>query len=417
MYLDQEKIEKVIHNILSNAFKFTNENGEVILDLRADNNQQAIISVSDTGIGIPNEQLKHIFDRFYQVDNSQTREYEGSGIGMALAKELVELHQGTISVESEVGQGSTFTVRLPLDKKYGLEKEGVTLSEVRGERTFSNEIISERIRTAASRSTSKESASETQPMLLIVEDNEDMRDYIARTLGEDYHIVEAKNGREGVEKAIELLPDLIISDIMMPEMDGYKLCELIRTTEMTSHIPVILLTAKADQQSKLTGLEQRADDYLLKPFEAEELRLIVRNHIESQKRTREKFAREVTLEPKGIRLNSLDERFLQKVLSIIETHMADEDFSIEDFSHEAGYSRMHLYRKLISLAGQTPSQFVRTIRLKRAAQMLANKTDNVTQIAYSVGFRSLAYFDKCFKDQFGVTPGQFSGTESLSPKT
>jgi two-component system, sensor histidine kinase ChiS len=411
MSLDQEKIEKVVHNILSNAFKFTTENGAVSLNLRADNNQQAIISVSDTGIGIPSDQLNHVFDRFYQVDNSQTREYEGSGIGMALAKELVELHQGTITLESEFGKGSTFTVRLPLDKKYGPE-EGAALGEASGERKFSNEIISERLRSAFI-STSRESASEAQSILLIVEDNGDMRNYIARTLGEEYQIVEAKNGKEGMEKASELLPDLIISDIMMPEMDGYKLCELIKTKEITSHIPVILLTAKADQQSRITGLEQRADDYLLKPFEAEELRLIVRNHIEAQKKMREKFSKEITLEPKQISLNSLDEKFLQKVLAIIEAHIEDEDFSIEDFSHEAGYSRMQLYRKLTSLAGQTPSQFVRTIRLKRAAQMLTNKTDNVTQIAYSVGFNSLAYFSKCFKDQFGVTPGQFADKEVL----
>jgi AraC-like DNA-binding protein len=189
---------------------------------------------------------------------------------------------------------------------------------------------------------------------------------------------------------------------------------LIKTNEFTSHIPVILLTAKADQQSKLTGLEHRADDYLVKPFDGDELKLIVRNHIEQRQKMRERFSREITLEPKQISVSSLDEKFLQKVMALIEAHMEDESFSIEDFSHEAGYSRMQFYRKLKALAGLGPSQFVRTIRLKRAAQMLSQKSDNVTQIAYSVGFRSLAYFNKCFKEQFGVTPGQFSNESSRS---
>ncbi len=396
----------MIHNLLSNAFKFTKENGEVILYLKVENNQHAIISVKDTGIGIPDHQLNKVFDRFYQVDSSQTRDYEGSGIGMALAKELVELHHGTISVESIEGKGSTFTVRLPLDQKYLRKEEIIDSGDLKKTPVVSHEIISEdaRIQTSAE----KETGSESQPVVLIVEDNADMRYYIRKTLSDYYHTIEAANGKEGVEKAREAVPDLIISDIMMPEMDGYKLCELIKTNEFTSHIPVILLTAKADQQSRLTGLEHRADDYLLKPFDADELKLIVRNHIEERQKMRERFSREITLEPKQISVSSLDEKFLQKVLALIEAHMEDESFSIEDFSHEAGYSRMQFYRKIKALAGQGPSQFVRTIRLKRAAQMLSQKSDNVTQIAYSVGFRSLAYFNKCFKEQFGVTPGQFS---------
>ena len=414
MYLDQEKIEKVIHNILSNAFKFTKKNGEVILNLKVQDNQRAVISVKDSGIGIPDHQLNKIFDRFYQADSSQTRDYEGSGIGMALAKELVELHHGTISVESKEGKGSTFTVRLPLSQEYLRKEEMVDSGELKKTR-ISNEIISEDSRIETTRE--KETVSESQPVLLIVEDNTDMRNYIRKTLAGSYQIIEAVNGKEGVAKAGESVPDLIISDIMMPEMDGYKLCELIKINELTSHIPVILLTAKADQQSRLTGLEQRADDYLLKPFDADELKLIVRNHIEARQKMREKFSKEITLEPSQIAVSSLDEKFLQKVLGLIEAHMEDENFSIEDFSREAGYSRMQFYRKIKALAGQTPSQFVRTIRLKRAAQMLRKKSDNVTQIAYSVGFGDLSYFNKCFKEQYGVTPGQFSETDLSTPKT
>ena len=199
------------------------------------------------------------------------------------------------------------------------------------------------------------------PVLLIVEDNTDMRGYIRKTLSGHYEIIEAENGKEGVEKAKETIPDLIISDIMMPEMDGYKLCELIKTHEPTSHIPVILLTAKADRESKLAGLETGADDYLSKPFDADELKLIVRNRIEERRKMREQFSRQITLGPKQISITSLDEKFLTKVLAIIEAHMDDENFSIDELSSEASYSNMQFYRKLKALTGQTPSHFFRTI--------------------------------------------------------
>jgi DNA-binding response OmpR family regulator len=247
-----------------------------------------------------------------------------------------------------------------------------------------------------------------RPHVLVVEDNDDLRAFIIDSLGQEFYFLEADNGRKGLEVATTEIPDLIISDVMMPEMDGYRFCEHIKSNELTSHIPVILLTAKADRESKLTGLETGADDYLSKPFDADELKLIVRNRIEERRKLRERFSREITLEPKQISITSLDEKFLTKVLGIIEEHMDDELFSIDELSREASYSNMHFYRKIKALAGQTPSQFLRTIRLKRAAELLSKNSDNVTQIAYSVGFNSLSYFNKCFKEQFGVTPGQFA---------
>jgi signal transduction histidine kinase/DNA-binding response OmpR family regulator len=406
VYIDPEKIEKAVHNLLSNALKFTKE-GEVILYLKVEDNY-AVINVKDTGIGISAMELDKVFDRFYQVDSSQTRGYEGSGLGMALAKELVELHHGKISVESKEGKGTTFTVWLPLGTEH-LSKGEITDSKgLKKSKMFSEEQIIPEDTSVVETETEKTTLSSGHPVVLVVEDNTDMRTYIRKTLAEYYHIVEAETGKVGVKKAEEIIPDLIISDIMMPEMDGYQLCERIKNNEPTSHIPVILLTAKADQQSRLTGLEYQADDYLSKPFDADELRLIVRNHIEERRKMRERFSREITLEPAQISVSSLDEKFLQKVLALIEAHMEDENFSIEEFSHEAGYSRMQFYRKIKALAGQTPSQFVRTIRLKRAAQLLNKKSDNVTQIAYCVGFSSLAYFNKCFKEQYDVTPGQYS---------
>ena len=415
VHADPEKLEKVVHNLLSNAFKFTREGGEVILNLKLQGKQGVAITVQDTGVGIPEGDIDKIFDRFYQVDSSQTRAYEGSGLGMALAKELVTLHNGKISVESIEGKGTIFTVLLPIGKAHPETAKRVDLAngseQQLAERLSDNSMISQ-----SEKNEETTVAANHNPTLLIVEDNTDMRDYIRKTLSDLYQITEAKNGKEGFKLAGEIIPDLIISDIMMPEMDGLKLCEKIKTTELTSHVPVILLTAKADRESRLTGLETGADDYLPKPFDADELKLIVRNHIDARNKMKEKFSREITLEPQDIAISSFDERFIKKVLEIIEQHMDDEKFSIEELSRGVGYSNMHLYRKIKALSGQTPSQFLRTIRLKRAAALLINDNDNVTQIAFSVGFSSLSYFNKCFKQQFGLTPSKFAESNSAIRK-
>lgn len=403
VHIDEEKIEKVLHNLLSNAFKFTRPGDQVIVHLKPENSN-CVITVTDTGVGIPADELDKIFDRFYQVDASQTRAYEGSGLGLALSKELIELHHGTIAVQSIEGKKTTFTLTLPIDIKH-LPKQDVNAVFYAEKETKSTPAISS-VETESN--DLERAASVDEPVILIVEDNADMRHYIRRALTNQYHILEAENGRSGLNLAQQAVPDLIISDIMMPEMDGYKLCELIKSTELTSHIPVMLLTAKADHKSKLTGLETGADDYLSKPFDADELRLIVRNRIENRRRMRERFTREITLEPAQIAITSLDEKFITKVMAYIEQHMADEDLSIENLSREAGYSHMQFIRKIKALTGQTPSHFLRSVRLKRAAALLAGKVDNVSQIAFMVGFNSLPYFNKCFKEQFGVTPGKYA---------
>ncbi|HEX6889627.1 MAG TPA: two-component regulator propeller domain-containing protein [Chryseolinea sp.] len=401
VYIDAEKMEKVIHNLLSNAIKFTNENGEVILMLKSSEKHCHVV-VRDTGIGIPLQEQAKIFDRFYQVDSSQSRQYEGSGLGMTLVKEFVELHQGTITLESIEGKGTSFSIRLPLGKEHIDKEHVIERGQVRGNHEMYVESNS------AEHIEKLLTMDEHQSVLLIVEDNADMRHYIGRAFSDQYTIAEASNGREGIQKANELIPDLIISDVMMPEMDGYKFCEQIKTNERTSHVPVILLTAKADRESRLLGLETGADDYLAKPFDVEELKVIVRKRIEERRKMRERFSKEITLEPRQIAITSFDEKFLTKVLDIIEKYIADENFSIDQLSREVGYSNMHFYRKIKSLTGETPSQFLRTIRLKRAAELLKKKSDNVTQIAYSVGFASVSYFNKSFKEQFGVTPGQYA---------
>ena len=289
IYADEEKIEKVIHNLLSNAFKFTKEGGEIILNLKI-HEKTAVISVSDSGIGIPGDQLNKVFDRFYQVDSSQTRGYEGSGLGLALAKDLVELHQGKISVNSKEGKGTTFTVTLPLGKEH-LRKDEIA---DRGE-TVKVELLAEDFVPSDGREavmeTEKVRENETateSPVLLIVEDNIDMRQYIRKTLSAHYQIIEAEDGKDGVKKAEENMPDLIISDIMMPEMDGIAMTAKLKKDIHTSHIPIILLTAKATDEAKISGLNTGADDYLVKPFNSNELILRVRNMIESRIRVREK---------------------------------------------------------------------------------------------------------------------------------
>jgi signal transduction histidine kinase/DNA-binding response OmpR family regulator len=419
IYVDRQKMETIVHNLLSNAFKFTKE-GQVILNLKVVQNKWAVIIVKDSGIGIPSDRLNKVFDRFYQVDSMQTRGYEGSGLGLALTKEFVELHHGRITVESIEGQETTFTVWIPLGLAHLRPEEIVDSNVVPEGETFSENHILPYV--ANVNEIKKENVSSDHPVLLIVEDNAEMRHFIQKSLSAGYSIVEAENGNEGARKAVELIPDLIICDIMMPEMDGYELCHLIKTNELTSHIPVILLTAKGDQESKIAGLRIRADDYLSKPFDVDELKLIVRNHIEEVRKLRQHFSKEIRLEPRQILITSLDEKFLTKAISIIESHMDDESFSIEDFSREAGCSDIQFYRKVKALTGQTPSTFLRTIRLQRAAALLGKNSDTVSQVAYSVGFSSLSYFNKCFKQLYGMTPGNFAAsskgrTSPILPKT
>ncbi len=404
--VDQEKMEKIVHNLLSNAFKFTAEGGEVILYLKTEANQWAVISVKDTGTGIPQDELEKVFDRFYQVGSSQTRAQEGSGLGMALSKELTELHHGRITVESMEGKGTTFTVRLPLGKAH-LSREAIRDQRDIEESKLSDVLqIPDELSVAATEIEALTAAA-TSTMVLVVEDNADMRQYIRNTLGDHYQIKEAKNGREGIGIAMEHLPDLIISDVMMPEMDGYALCEKIKTDELTSHIPVILLTAKADRKSKLAGLEIGADDYLAKPFDAEELLLIVRNRIEERRKLQERFSREITLQPRAITITSVDEQFLQRVMQIMEEHMADAGFGVEALGLEVGMSRMQLFRKLKALTNHAPGDFIRLMRLKRAAALLTQGAGNIAEVAFQVGFQDPSYFTKSFQKQFGQTPSEY----------
>ncbi|MBN1479627.1 response regulator [candidate division KSB1 bacterium] len=411
LYFDKDKIEKIFYNLLSNAFKFT-EKGSVQVSVQrvredapdksaAQDHCFVDIAVSDTGIGIRPDLLPHIFNRFYQGDVSSTREHEGAGIGLSLVKELVELHRGEVSVASVDGQGSTFTVRLPMSKEvFGAEELSETLA-------LSDDLINLEDSDTVS-GARPESMAEFDTIILVVEDHADVRTLIRDYLQDEYRTVEAANGVEGLEKAREIIPDLILGDVMMPRMNGYDMCRALKEDERTSHIPVILLTARAALEDKVTGLKTGADDYLTKPFESEELLARVQNLIRSRRTLRERWKTTVVLKPNEMAATPLDQAFLEKALAIVEERLDDEAFSIEEFACRMGMSRSQLHRKLHALTNQSASLFLRSVRLLRAADLLRSHAGSVGEIAYRVGFGSQAYFTRCFQEQFGCSPKEFA---------
>ncbi|NBC03454.1 MAG: response regulator [Bacteroidetes bacterium] len=412
IYLDRDKIEKVLQNVISNAFKFTPEEGRITVSVVQDHAEgSAEIRVEDNGAGIDSDELDKIFDRFYRGKDSTNKNKEGSGIGLALAKELVTLHKGTISVESKVGQGTCFIITLPLGKAHLKEDEIMSESMIHSEQDDSQLPEHQTLKKSALKTDAVDTGEdkEEMPQVLVVEDNDDMRQYIRQILQSRYQVVEAFDGSEGLEKAVEKVPDLVISDVMMPGMDGMELCEKLKNDERTSHIPVVLLTAKAGKDAKIEGLEHHADDYLTKPFDTDELLVLLKNRIEQRALLRERFSREVMVQPKDIAITSADERFLRRAIGIVEENMDDFDFNVESFVDQMHMGRTQFNKKLKALTDLTPVQFIRSLRLKRAAQKITEEEDTISQIAYSVGFNNLSYFAKCFKDQFGESPSNYVG--------
>lgn len=430
VYFDADKLEKILINLISNAFKFTADGGQIKVNLKYVNPEgkktpsQAVISVRDTGKGIGKDDMEKIFERFYQVSSSDTREYDGTGIGLSLTKELVDICRGEIKLNSEIGKGSTFSVILPvsrsefaddeiIEKTYAeaqVKDQGILLKE--------EESIVNPDKDRGILETGEEplvDQDRDQNIILIVEDNTDLRDYISRNLGESYVIIESGNGNDGFNRAIETIPDLIISDIMMPEMDGIEMCAKLKDDIRTSHIPIVLLTAKAGRDSKLEGLETGADDYIIKPFDAEELKIRVKNLIIQRKKLREKFHRDFFINEKIPQLTNADERFVQKAKTVIENHMTNPDFNTNSFSQRLGISRMQLYRKLRGFADQSPSEFIRNIRLKHSVILLKEGNDNITQIAYHVGFNDPTYYSTCFRELYGVPPSEYLAGNKDNP--
>jgi CheY-like chemotaxis protein len=400
-YVDKNKVDKILSNVLSNAFKFTPEMGRVEVGIDG-NAKFAEISIIDTGIGIPQNQLDKIFDRFYQVDGSHTREHEGTGIGLALTKELVELHKGRIEVESKEGKGSKFKIIFQLGKAH-LRPEDIC-----------EEICAEDITTPEFEETNatidfnkSEIELSDKSTLLIAEDNPDVRNYISMILGNEFKIYQAKDGEEGLDKAFECIPDLIISDVMMPKMDGFQLCRKLKTDLRTSHIPVIILTAKATMQDKINGLEIGADEYIMKPFDAEELRARIKNLLEQRKRLHEHFNKYGFADTEKKNITSADQKFLTKVVSIIDENIPDKSFGVEVLAEKIAVSHSLLYKKINSLTGTSPSELIKKLRLNKAAKLIESNTGNISEIALEVGFNNPAYFAECFRKQFGIPPNQY----------
>jgi len=407
-WFDPDKFEKIITNILSNAFKFTSEGGEVKCEviLHEQENELMEMIVSDTGIGIPSNEINNVFDRFHQVKSSDYKESGGTGIGLALTKELVELLHGEIDVRSKLGKGTTFTVRVPVGKDHLREEEFLLKKpheiDAIDYSTYIEDIKdSEEIGEDIYEGSKSEDES---PLVLIVEDHADIRTHLREKLEDSFRIMEANDGIVGLDKAIENIPDLILTDLMMPRMDGVEMCNKIKTDERTSHIPVIMLTAKAEEEDKLAGLETGADAYIIKPFSMKEVKLRVRKLIEQRNKLRDRFSREITLEPKDIAVTSVDEKFLQNTITVIEEYLKDNKFDVRMLQDEVGMSRMQLFRKLKALTDQTPSEFIRTIRLRRAAKLFEQNYGNVAEVAFEVGFNNLSYFAKCFKELFKEAP-------------
>jgi signal transduction histidine kinase/DNA-binding response OmpR family regulator len=395
---DRDKLEKVAYNLLSNAFKFTPDNETVVFSAIYDSGRLQM-EVKDTGQGIPAKGLHKIFDRFYQVDDSFTREKEGTGVGLALTKELIELMEGVIFVESEVDQGTLFKVIIPLEEILTSQQDIDT-----------DTLYAEDDLEVLERSALQEQ-SESEKSILIIEDNVDMRHFIRQQLVDEYRIIEASEGQTGLEKAKNHTPDLIITDLMMPQIDGMTLCKELKLNIHTSHIPIIMLTAKAGIENKIEGLETGADDYLTKPFNTLELQVRVKNLMQQRDKLKELFTKSGFVHPKEVTVNSMDEQFLQRVLDLFEEKYADPDFGTSDMQESLAMSKAQLHRKFKAITSQTPGELLRNFRLKRAAQILKQDGENVTQVAYAVGFNNLSYFAKCFKSLFGVTPSVYAKKE------
>jgi signal transduction histidine kinase/ligand-binding sensor domain-containing protein/DNA-binding NarL/FixJ family response regulator len=411
VYIDKDKIEKIITNILSNAFKFTPDGGTIAVTLKTDDRNLNIFT-SDTGVGIPKEKISKIFDRFYQVDGSHTREQEGTGIGLALTKELVKLHKGKIKVESEEGKGTAVTISIPLGKDHLKPEEifepaGEEVSYEPKDSIYFKEPRTDQSADKAGKLDLNLITDTGKQLLLIVEDNSDVRKYIKDNLVRDYRILEAIDGEDGWNKSVEEIPDLIVSDVMMPKMDGFKLCEKLKTDERTSHIPVVILTAKAAKPDKIQGYDIGADEYIMKPFEPDELRARIKNLIEQRKRLHEHFQKKGILDIDQSKITSFDKKFLQKAFDIIMLKISDSTFTVVAFADNLAVSRSLLHKKIVALTGEAPRDLIRRIRLRKSAELIEKKFGNLSEIALEVGFDNPAYFSEAFKKQFGVSPSQY----------
>ncbi|MFL9484345.1 two-component regulator propeller domain-containing protein [Chitinophagaceae bacterium LWZ2-11] len=400
IYFDRDKIEKILFNLISNAFKYTFDYGKVSLKLIYNPPQEneadgtLAMEVADSGIGIPADKHEMIFERFYQTEVPASMMNQGMGIGLAITKEFVKSHGGIISVKSEVDKGTCFTVLLPARKICNAPPDKISTVTASSEE-MDEPVLEEKV--PANRKT-----------ILLVEDNEDLRFYLKDNLRKIYNVEEAVNGQEGWEKVKALNPDLIVSDIMMPVMDGIEMSRKIKSEIHSAHIPIILLTAMGGEEKQLEGYQIGVNDYIKKPFVFDILASRIKNLIAQQKLLQKKFHKQIEVNPSEVTVTSIDEKFLKDALEIVEKHIDDSEFSVEDFSKAIFMNRVTLYRKIQSLTGKTPTEFIRSIRLKRAAQLLQKSGMSIAAIAWEVGFGNPKKFAKQFKEEFEVTPSQYA---------
>jgi len=418
-WFDPEKLENIFYNLLSNAFKFTPESGQISMKIQFHQAGQSTrelpcpyvrIDILDSGKGIAAEHLPYLFDRFYQADSTADNRQKGSGIGLALTQELVQSMHGIISVESEIKRGSTFSVLLPYRREDFAENELDLLSEVQGVNLQAKiDVISEEILKPESfENRNSQSTNKSKPLILIVEDNYDLRNFLQHTLKPDYRIIGAENGKEAFDLARKYTPDLVISDIMMPVMDGLELCSRLKKEIHTSHIPVILLTAKAMIEHWIEGLEIGADDYIPKPFNIQVLQLKINNLIESRKKLRQLFSRGENPSLEEATSSLLDQQFISNAYEIIEKHLYESELSVDQFAREMMVSKSLLFKKIKAITGNSIVDFVNLYKLRKAVeQFTSGKQQNISEIAFDAGFNDPKYFSRIFRKVYGVTPSEY----------
>jgi signal transduction histidine kinase/DNA-binding response OmpR family regulator/ligand-binding sensor domain-containing protein len=410
VYFDPDKVEKMFYNLLSNAFKYTPDHGKIGIRIHQEKDKQTehpqmVIKIIDSGVGIAAENLSHIFDRFYRIQNTTVRKQSGTGIGLALTKELALLHHGNILAESILGEGSIFTLLLPLDLKSveGSEPQMEKLTKPSG-------LLIPRVRrvkTDVEIGESIDSKAAKEYKLLIVDDNQDIRLFIKNELGGRYHIQEAENGEVALDLAEKNSPDLIITDVMMPVIDGFELCKRLKNSLDTSHIPVIMLTAKSARDSEIQGLIEGADDYISKPFNINVLRLKIENVLRTRKHYRALFRNELDIDPGEITTTDCDKEYLEKAIKLIEDNLQEKEVTVQFLCEELSTSQSQLYRKLKAITGTSANEFIRTVKLKKGAKFLADPALSISEIGYMFGFKAPAHFTRAFKACFGTTPKEY----------
>jgi len=404
---DHEKLERIIFNLLSNAFKFTADGGSVTIEINieeAKGKSLLRLEIADTGVGIARADIGRIFDRFYQSDKVGAVLNQGTGIGLSITKEFVHLMDGQISVASEIGKGTKFTISLPLPQLQDLQKAPGLVQETSG---LGAVIENNKTEADFDTGTVMEPTAEQLTTILLVEDNDEFRQYLAEHLGKYFRVLEAANGKEGWQKTLSAHPQLVVSDINMPLMSGIELSHKIKADKRTTHIPIIILTAMTGEEEQLMGLQSGANDYLTKPFNFQILHTKINNLLNLNKTLKDTYSKQIQLVGENVAIESTDVKLLNNILKYIEANLSEPELSVEDLSKHVGMSRASLYYKVRELTGLSPNEYLRSVKLEKAAVLLESSGHNVAQIAYMTGFGTPSYFTRMFKAKFGILPSEY----------